>query len=185
MHEGVTSTAMDGASYVHRSPGLGQCMLNCCVSSRAALVADSCRVLIVIVASERSVRRRCHENPHLLTCHGVRAVEDETLTVPARSNRFDPARRQRSPQAIAGDDEGRSENVDRLLERSSFPRGCINLRTVAPLQQPSSLVARKTGLRRQRFRHPDRRYKAQPEPSGPHETCNSHCGLLQRQDLRH
>src|SRR3954451_15070683 len=113
MHEGVKSTAMDGASYVHRPPGLGRCLLNSCVSSRAALVADPCRVLIVIVASERSVRRRCHQNPDFLACYGVCAVEDETLAVPARSNRFDPARGHWGPQAIAGDDEGWSENVDR------------------------------------------------------------------------
>ena len=46
----VTPGFSERSEFVHRRPGLGQCMLNSCVSSRAALVADSCRVLTVIVA---------------------------------------------------------------------------------------------------------------------------------------
>ena len=46
----VTPGFSERSEFVHRRPGLGQCMLNSCVSSRAALVANSCRVLPVIVA---------------------------------------------------------------------------------------------------------------------------------------
>lgn len=59
-------------------------------SSRAALVADPCRILIIVVALESPARRR-HQDPDLVTSHGIRAVEEKKLTVPGWSDRFDLA----------------------------------------------------------------------------------------------
>ena len=90
--------------------------------SRALLVPGSDAVLVIEVASERAVRPmlpgELSDSP---PATAFAQFEDENLTLSGRSDRFDATRCHGRPQAIAGDDEGRSKYVDRLLERNSFP----------------------------------------------------------------
>src|SRR3954464_6424666 len=82
------------------------------------------------------------ERPYRFDGHRGGALERKHATLSGRLHALDGARRRRRPQAIACDDEGRREHVDRLLERdalSGADKGLVTRAVLGPSPIESGL----------------------------------------------